>query len=188
MHPESSVLESFLDPIPNLPNFLNPNHVMNTLKSPWYTTSLPARSCTAISANAFACYPCYPASPPPPLSSSYVSTVAFILSSSIIPRPSLPLWSCISDVSPSLSFLPFPHLYHRRPCRTCHLLFRCHYPLRLLCRHFCLGFIVLCILLSPPLIIFCHRTAHTQPMYPSFHISTSHHPASILPRSILPYL
>ena len=36
MHTESLVLESFLDPSPNLPNILNPNHVLNTLISPGY--------------------------------------------------------------------------------------------------------------------------------------------------------
>ena len=36
LHPESLFLESFLDPSPNLPNFLNPNHVLNTLISPGY--------------------------------------------------------------------------------------------------------------------------------------------------------
>ena len=34
MHPDSLVLESLLDPSPNLPNLLNPNHVLNTLISP----------------------------------------------------------------------------------------------------------------------------------------------------------
>ena len=33
LHPEYLILKSFLDPIPNLPNFLNPNHVQNTLIS-----------------------------------------------------------------------------------------------------------------------------------------------------------
>ena len=36
LHPESLVLEFILDPSPNLPNFLNPNHVLNTLISPHY--------------------------------------------------------------------------------------------------------------------------------------------------------
>ena len=34
LHPESLVLEFILDPSPNLTNFLNPNHVLNTLISP----------------------------------------------------------------------------------------------------------------------------------------------------------
>ena len=36
LHPDDLVLESFLDPILDLPNFLNPNHVLNTLISPVY--------------------------------------------------------------------------------------------------------------------------------------------------------
>ena len=36
LHPESLVLYSFLDTIPNLPNFLNPNNVLNTLILPRY--------------------------------------------------------------------------------------------------------------------------------------------------------
>ena len=40
LHPESLVLESFLETIPNLPNFLNSNHVLNTLISPDFTWSL----------------------------------------------------------------------------------------------------------------------------------------------------
>ena len=36
LHTEYLVLESFLDPIPNLPKFLNPNNVLNTLISPGY--------------------------------------------------------------------------------------------------------------------------------------------------------
>ena len=35
MHPESLVLELFLEPIPNIPNFLNPNHMLNTIISPY---------------------------------------------------------------------------------------------------------------------------------------------------------
>ena len=30
LHPEYLVLESYLDPSPNIPNFLYPNHVLNT--------------------------------------------------------------------------------------------------------------------------------------------------------------
>ena len=37
MNPESLSLESLLDPRSNLPNFLNPNHVLNTLISPGYS-------------------------------------------------------------------------------------------------------------------------------------------------------
>ena len=36
LNPEYLVLESFLYPIPDLSNFLNPNHVLNTLISPGY--------------------------------------------------------------------------------------------------------------------------------------------------------
>ena len=35
-HPGYLVLEPFLESIPNLPNYLNPNHVLNTLISPGY--------------------------------------------------------------------------------------------------------------------------------------------------------
>ena len=34
LHTESLFLDSFLDPSPNLPNFQNPNHMLNTLISP----------------------------------------------------------------------------------------------------------------------------------------------------------
>ena len=152
-----------------------------------YPTSLPACSYISISSTDLVFHPCYSASPPPPLSSSRVYTVVFITSPSIVPHPSLPLWSCIYAVSPLPLFLTFPHLYRRRPYRTCHLLLHWYYPVRLHCRNVCLAFIVLFILLPPPFIIFCHCTAPPQLMSPPFHISTSHQPASILSRSILPY-
>ena len=34
LHPDSLLLKLLLDPIPNLQNFLNPNHVLDTLISP----------------------------------------------------------------------------------------------------------------------------------------------------------
>ena len=39
MHPEYLVLELFLDPIPNLINFINSNQVLNTLSSSHYPPS-----------------------------------------------------------------------------------------------------------------------------------------------------
>ena len=43
MHPDSLVLGSYLDLILDLPNFLNPNHVLNTLVSPRYVLTSLAR-------------------------------------------------------------------------------------------------------------------------------------------------
>ena len=102
----------------------------------YYPTYLPVCSYTAISATSLECYPCYLVSMPPQLSSYRVSTLVFIKFSSIVPRPSLSFWYCIYAVSSFPLFLPLPHLYFRRPHRTCHLLFHWHYPLSLHCHHF----------------------------------------------------
>ena len=145
-----------------------PSHVYTTfisvllyirLFSPYCLTSLPDIFSSNISVADRFFYPYYPASPLPSYSSSRISNAVFITSSSIVPHPFLPLWSYIYVVSMASSFLSLTYLYHRCPHRTHHLLFHCHFPLRLHCHHFCLAFIFPCILPNPPLIFCCNCIA-----------------------------
>ena len=76
-----------------------------------------------------------------PLSSSCISTELLISSPSIVPCPSLQLYSCVSSVYPSPQFLSLTHPYHRCPHQNHHLLFHFHFTLRIHRRHFCLVFL-----------------------------------------------
>ena len=126
--PESLLLQSLLSRVST-----TAVSILTSLRCcrPCCPTYFLERSSAAISATALVYYPYYHVSLPPPLSSSQVSTTFGIALSSIVLRPSLPLCSCISAVSPLPSVMPFPHLYCCRTHQTCHLLFHFHYPLRL---------------------------------------------------------
>ena len=72
------------------------------------------------------------------LSCSHISSAVIITSYSIVSCPALPLWSCVSTMSPLPPFLSVPHFCCLRPRQTRHLRFHCHFNPHLPCCYFAL--------------------------------------------------